>query len=512
MSSQTTSEATASATPGHDDDSLLITDKRLRLFVYLVLMCSVFMAMMDVQIVSTALPTIVGEFGSIEGFSWVTSAYLLTSSAVMPLYGKLGDLFGRKYVLIAVIVLFAAGSIACAAAVSMETLIAARVLQALGGGGIMVSVFSVNADIFTPRERAKYQSYTSLVLMLAGAIGPTLGGFLTDHFGWRSIFLINVPIGIAVVISLSLLLPYKRPLRAPKIDYLGAALLAGAISSLVLWADSPTLFGSLIATESVAIVAAGCVCAISWVLVERRAAEPVIPLELFQNQTITLLLIISAAGGCMGIGMANYYALFLQSGLGLSPSMAGLFFIPLTGGIAFGSVNAGRLIFKTGLYKPFAIASAATAASLLVLLTFIDKDSSLVLLVILLFLQGMGTGIGQQVPLLGVQNAAPKRDVGAATGLTTLSRMGGASIAISVYGTLVSYVINSSSLTLPGAGKLENLTPEAIARLPAETQAAVHAAYIQALHPVFFTAALLGFLGLLAALCLKNRRLEHTPH
>lgn len=512
MTTETMRSDAADAAPAPAGDGPLITDKRLRMLVYLIMMCAVFMSMMDVQIVSTALPTIVGEFGSIEGFSWITSAYLLTSSAVMPLYGKLGDLFGRKYVLLAVITLFAAGSVACAAAVSMETLIAARVLQALGGGGIMVTVFSVNADIFTPRERAKYQSYTSLVLMLAGAIGPTLGGFLTDHFGWRSIFLINVPIGLAVLAGLGLLLPYRRPQRVPKIDYAGAALLAGAIASLVLWADSSTLFGSLFAPQSLAIILAGCVCAVGWVLVEKRAEEPVIPLELFRNRTIALLLIISVAGGSMGIGMANYYALWLQSGLGLSPSQAGMFFIPLTAGIAFGAVSAGRLIFKTGLYKPFAIASTAIAASVLLVLTLIDQGSSPALVAVLLFLQGMGTGIGQQVPILGIQNAALARDVGSATGLTTLSRIGGASVAISVYGALVAHWINSASLVLPGSGRLEDLTPGVLANLPATVQAAVHAAYLEALHPVLYTAGLIGFAGCLAALCLKNRRLEHRPH
>lgn len=485
----------------------MIEDRRRRLIVYLFMMSAVFMSMMDVQIVSTALPTIVGEFGEIERFSWISAAYLLVSSIVMPIHGKLGDLYGRKYVLITVIAIFVVGSLACAMAVSMNTLIAARVLQALGGGGVMVMVMSINADLFEPRERAKYQSYSSLVLLLAGSIGPTLGGFLTDHFGWRSIFFINLPIGLAVIAGLSILLPSKRPRRNHKIDFAGAITLAGAIASLVLFADSPSLFGSLLSPQTLVVVVVGVISAIAWVLVERRAEEPIIPLTLLQDRSIALLLMVSMAGGCMGIGMSNYYALFLQSGLGLAASQAGLFFIPLTMGIAFGSVNAGRLISRTGLYKPFAIASTATAATFLISLSFVDQTSSLILVAALMFLQGMGTGIGQQVPILGIQNAAPAKDVGSATGLTTLSRMGGASIGISLYGALVSLVVTQSVLPIPGVEHLENLTPADMAALSESSRHLVNEVYLSALQPVFYVAAAIGFLGCLAAICLQNRQL-----
>ncbi|SHL67929.1 MDR family MFS transporter [Roseibium suaedae] len=503
-----TSGSTAGPAFGTAQEGPLITDKRLRLFVYLIMMCAVFMSMMDVQIVSTALPTIVGDFGTLEGFSWITSAYLLTSSAVMPLYGKLGDLFGRKYVLLAVIALFVGGSIACAAATTMETLIAARVLQALGGGGVMVTVFSVNADIFSPRERAKYQSYTSLVLMLAGTTGPTAGGFMTEHFGWRSIFLINVPIGVLVIIGLALLLPYRRPSRVPKIDIAGSITLAATIACLVLWADSPSLFGSITAPESLTVIGIGILCLLLWILAEKRAVEPVIPLSLFQNRTIVLLLIVSMAGGSMGIGLGNYYALYLQSGLGLSPSLAGLFFIPLTAGIAAGSLSAGRLIFRTGHYKYFAVASTSVSALALLALAFFSEVVSLPVIALFMFLQGMGTGIGQQVPILGIQNAAPRKDVGAATGLTTLSRIGAASVAISLYGTLITYVVTMAAGSVPGISNLASLTPEQIAALPETSRHLVNTVYVDALHPVFLVAAGIGICGCIAGLCVQNRRLD----
>ncbi|WP_417694084.1 MDR family MFS transporter [Roseibium sp.] len=507
-STSTTTPAPEAQHPEKSPGAPLTLDKKRRLTIFLILMTAAFMSMMDVQIVATALPTIVGEFGDISGFSWIASAYLLTSSAVMPLYGKLGDLFGRKYVIITVVGLFVIGSLACATAVSINTLIAARVLQAIGGGGIMVTIFAINADLFEPRERAKYQSYSSLVLMTAGAAGPTLGGLMTDLFGWRSIFLINLPIGIVVIAGLALLLPYKRPERKPKVDYVGAVLLAGVICSLVLWADSATLFGSLLAPQSLLIVLIGVTCALAWVYVEKRVEEPVIPLRLFKDQTISLLLIVTLASGCMGIGMANYYALFLQSGLGMTPSIAGLFFIPLTTGIAVGSVSAGRIMSRTGGYKYFAVASTATTACVLIAVSLIvDQTTSLAIVAVLLFLHGIGTGIGQQVPILGVQNAAPRQDIGSATGMTTLSRIGGASIGISIYGAIVSYMISHAPQTVPGVGEIETLTPSEIVKLPVDVQHAINDIYLMACNPVLLTAAGIGLTGCVAALFLENRRL-----
>ncbi|PYB77047.1 MDR family MFS transporter [Rhizobium wuzhouense] len=498
---------TASAAPPTAGEGPLVTDPRLRLFVYLFLMSAMFMATLDNQIVSTALPTIVGEFGDLERFGWVGSAYLLTTSAVMPLYGKLGDLFGRKYVIMAAISIFTLGSLVCGLAVSMNTLIAARVLQALGGGGIMVSIFSINADLFEPRERARYQSYSSLVLMASGALGPVLGGTLSDLFGWRSIFLVNLPIGMAVLTGLAFLLPYRKPHRKPKIDYAGALLLAGAVASIVFWADSAQLFGGLLAPQSLAIVAFGMLCAIGWVLVERRAPEPVVPLSLFSKPTINLLLIISIVSGAIGIGSVNYVALFLQTTTGLSPSMAGLLFIATTGGIAVGSLTSGRLIARSGRYKPFSIASTALGVIGFGIFSFVHAGTPVVLIALVMLLQGFGVGIGQQVPVIGVQNAASRADVGAATGTVTLTRMGGAAIAISIYGAIIGTSLSHVAIPLAGGQDFRNLTPEILSTLPDATRALVANAYSDAFVPLFLTASGMMIIGLIAALLLPNVRL-----
>jgi MFS family permease len=485
----------------------LVADPRRRLILFFFLMTAMFMATLDNQIVSTALPTIVGEFGHLERFGWIGSAYLLSLSAVMPVYGKLGDLFGRKYVMITAITIFTIGSAVCGLSVSMNTLIASRVLQGLGGGGILVSIFSINADLFEPRERARYQSYSSLVLMASGAIGPVLGGTMSDLFGWRSIFLVNVPIGFVCLAGLITMLPFRKPARKPKIDYAGAIVLAMTTTSIVLAADGTELFGSLLSPQTLGIIAIGIVCAVTWVFVERRAPEPIVPLSLFRNPTFGLLLIISVTSGAVAIGMVNYFALFLQTTTGLSPSMAGLLFILLTGGIVCGSLSAGRLISATGRYKPFAIASATCSLIAFVLLSQVHAGTSVAFIGALMLLHGIGIGLAQQVPVIGVQNAATNRDVGAATGAVTLSRMGGASIAISIYGAIIAAKLGQVGVSIPGVSNIEELTPKMMAALPDATREAVAEAYAAAFNPLFATAAAICLIGLMTSILLRNVQL-----
>ncbi|MGE7368519.1 MDR family MFS transporter [Neorhizobium sp. NPDC001467] len=485
----------------------LVSDPRQRLLLFFFLMLSLFMATLDNQIVSTALPTIVGEFGQMERFGWIGSSYLLASSAVMPIYGKLGDLFGRKYVMIAAILLFTLGSLTCGMAWSMESLIAARVFQGIGGGGIMVSIFSVNADLFEPRERAKYQSYTSLVIMASGSVGPLLGGTMSDLFGWRSIFLINLPIGIVVLTGLAILLPYRRPQRQPKIDYPGAILLAAAISCFVLFADSRELFGSIISTESLVVVFFCAACIVAWVSVERRAAEPIVPLRLFRDSTFTLSLVISAASGSVAIGMVNYFALFLQTTAGLSPTAAGSFFIAVTVGLVVGSISAGRLIALSGRYKPFLVLGLSLNCLMLGIFSQLHAGTPLPVIALIMLFQGLAVGFGQQAPIIAVQNTVPKGDIGTATGTVTLMRMGGAAIAISLYGAIISACLEGAAFNIPGVPDIRALTPKLLASLPEAARLSVADIYAAAFTNLFLTASGIAALGLAAAIAMKNVRL-----
>ncbi|RWX77301.1 MFS transporter [Neorhizobium lilium] len=485
----------------------LVPSHGLRLAIFCFLMAALFMATLDNQIVSTALPTIVGEFGEMERFGWVSSAFLLATSAVMPIYGKLGDLFGRKYVMLTAIVLFTLGSVVCGFAWSMDSLIAARVFQGLGGGGIMVSIFSINADLFEPRERAKYQSYSSLMIMASGSLGPVLGGTMSDLFGWRSIFLINVPIGIVVIGGLLFLLPNSRPTRKPRIDYAGAVVLAATITCVVAWADSKQIFGSMVAPAALALLGFGVVCAALWVWIESRVPEPIVPLRLFRDSTFSLYLIVTMCSGAIGIGMVNYFSLFLQTTTGLSPSMAGLLFIGLTGGIVIGSLTAGRLISSTGRYKPFSVIGLSLSVVAFLLFSLMGQGTPLAVVAVLMLFHGFAVGCGQQAPIIGVQNSAPRADVGAATGAVTLMRMGGASIAISTYGAIVGSSVKGATSPIPGVADIGALTPKMLGELPEASRQAVAALYYHAFTPLFLTSAFIAAIGLIAALCLKPKRL-----
>jgi predicted MFS family arabinose efflux permease len=300
-----------------------------------------------------------------------------------------------------------------------------------------------------------------------------------------------------------MMLPYRRPTRQPKIDYVGAVVLAATITCLVAFADSRQIFGSLVAPASLALLIGGIVGAGLWVFVESRVPEPIVPLKLFRDSTFSLYLIISLCAGSVGIGLVNYYALFLQTTTGLSPSAAGLFFIALTGGIVAGSISAGRLISVTGRYKPFTVVGLAMSCVMLFCFSRIGHDVSLTVVAVIMFLQGLSVGFGQQAPIIGVQNAVPRGDVGAASGAVALMRMGGASIAISLFGAIVGTGLKASSTPIPGLADIETLTPKILAGLPEASRQAVAAVYHDAFSPLFLTAAAIAAIGLVAALCLK---------
>jgi predicted MFS family arabinose efflux permease len=345
--------------------------------------------------------------------------------------------------------------------------------------------------------------------MASGAIGPTLGGALSDLFGWRSIFLVNLPIGVVVLLGLGYFLPYRQPHRRPKIDFAGALLLAGVISSIVLWADSRQIFGSLIAPWSLAVVAFGLACLAAWLHVERRVPEPIVPLTLFRSRTVNLLLLISLVSGAIGIGSVNYVALYLQTTTGLSPSLAGLLFIALTGGIAIGSLTAGRLMSITGRYRIFSQISTGGGAVAFALYFLLDPGTPIAVIGLVMLLQGISIGFGQQVPVVGVQNAADPRDVGAATGAVTLTRMAGASIAISTYGAVLGAFM-AAATPVPGVGNIEAMTPATLATLSDSARATVAAVYAHAFGPVFATMSGLIAIGFVAALFLPNVRLPQA--
>jgi EmrB/QacA subfamily drug resistance transporter len=487
---------------------------RHKMVIYAALLIGMFMAVLDMQIVATALPTIAADLGNLDLFSWVGAAYLLTTAAVMPFYGKLGDLFGRKQVFMTAIVLFVIGSLACGLAWSMQSLIAARVLQALGGGGLMITAFGVLADLFEPRERAKYQGYSSAVFTVASIVGPAAGGVISQSIGWEYIFLINLPVGIVVIAILAFGMPSVKTGRRPSIDYVGGLLLAGTVTATVFWAEEALGGGGYGGALVYILPVVAILAAIGFVFVERRAAEPILPLRLLTNRTIALSLLMSIVAGVATLGMLNYFALFLQTVTGLPPAYAGLLFLPSSVGTLAGSIWTGYMMARTGRYKLYPMLSMALGVVVMVLFAWVNATTPLWAIGVLMFFFSVSIGLQMQTLMAAVQAAAPRADVGAATGSVGLARMIGASLGLAANGGLLTagLVRGQGSITeatlaaMPAP--MTEMTPAAIATLPAAAAQEVVQVFGSAFTGVFYFAAGLFAVGFMLSLLLQDVKLE----
>ena len=479
--------------------------RRQLVLIFSGLIMAVLISSLDQTIVSTALPTITGELHGLDHLSWVITAYLLTSTIGLPIYGKLGDLLGRKSVFVFAIIVFLLGSALSGQANSMAELITYRALQGVGGGGLIIGAQAIIGDIVPARQRGRYMGLIGAAFGVASVSGPLLGGYLTEYWSWRWVFYINLPLGaiaLALIIS-SLHLP-RRSIAGIKLDYLGAALLAVASAALVAitsWG------GTVYAWNSPAILGLGAVAAAAiaaFIPVELRAAEPILPLRLFRIRNFVICTLVGFAVGLAMFGSISYLPTFLQMVNGASATMSGLMMLPMTAGLLTTSIGTGQLISRTGRYKIYPILGAAVMIVGLLLLSRISATSPYWFTALGMFVLGLGVGALMQNVVLIVQNSVPPQNMGTGVSSANYFRQIGGTLGIAVYGSVFISRLNSHLADAPESARsvtsqgLNSISPEQLKALPSPVREFIAGAFGQALPPVF----LLGIPALAAAFVL----------
>jgi EmrB/QacA subfamily drug resistance transporter len=497
-----------------------LSQRELRV-VFAGLMLGMLLAALDQTIVATALPTIVGDLGGLNHLSWVVTAYLLTSTAVTPLWGKLSDLYGRRGTFQAAIVIFLAGSMLSGLAQNMSELIAFRAVQGLGGGGLMALAIAIVGDLVSPRERGRYQGWFGAVFALASVSGPLLGGYFTDQLSWRWIFYVNLPLGIAalIVTTVVLRIPFHR--QRHRIDYLGSLLLVAAVSCVVTattWGGITYPWGS---AQIIGLAAAAVALLVAFVAWEARASEPILPLRLFRNPIFTVASAITGLLGLALFGAVVYLPEYLQVVRGASAIASGLQLIPLTLGIVIASAGSGQVVSRTGRYKVFPVVGAALLTAGFWLLTHIQVTTSTAALSGWMLVVGLGIGCIMQIAVLAVQNAVAYQDLGTATSATVFFRLLGGSLGTALFGAvLLNRLQHNLAVLLPsGAGQRAQVNlsslegaPQQLRALPGPVLHALLEAFARSYQVVYRWAIPFAVATLLLALLLREAPLRTTAH
>jgi EmrB/QacA subfamily drug resistance transporter len=497
-------------------DEPILSQRRV-LLVIGSLMLGMLLAALDQTIVATALPTIAGDLHGLSHLSWVVTGYLLTATVSTPLWGKLGDMYGRKIFFQAAIVIFLVGSALSGLSSSMIELIVFRAVQGLGAGGLMVGAQAIIGDVVPPRDRGKYQGIFGAVFGLSSVAGPLLGGFFVQNLSWHWIFYVNLPVGAVALVVTTGALPSALRRVQHVIDYIGAVVLAGGVTCLVLLT---TLGGTTYPWGSAPIVILAVLGGLllgGFVLVERHAAEPILPLHLFRNRVFSASSAIGFIVGFAMFGAITYLPTYLQVVRGASPTGSGLELLPLMAGLLVTSIGSGVLISRWGRYKIFPIVGTAVMSVGLFLFSLLGVATSTLTISIFMVVLGLGLGCVMQVLVIAVQNAVPHSELGVATSGATFFRSIGGSFGTAIFGAIFANVLTGNLTRYLAGTRLPagfigaaGASPAALAKLPP----AVHSGYIQAvtasLHPVFLWAVPFAILAFAITWLLKEVPLRRT--
>jgi EmrB/QacA subfamily drug resistance transporter len=473
---------------GSADNAETNLSKKRFMLIFVALLLARMVSSLSANIASTALPTIVGDLGGVEYMQWITTAYILASTVTMPVYGKMGDILGRKYLMIAAIVMYTAGKLLCMVAPDMGVLLAGRVVSGLGGGGIIILAQAIVADISSPRDRGKYLGILHATFGIATFAGPLIGGWIVEVTTWRAIFLVTIPFAVVGVAGCALFLPKPRRNPDPKFDIPGTLLMAAATSCLVIFSTTVEKGDRGNPTLVVALAVAAVFLGIAFVLVERRAAEPIIPMYFFKNKNFVLVTVAGIMCWMALMGTDDYFPTWLQIARGMEPAVAGLMMASLMAGNMFTSTAAGFVASATGRYKWMILAMFPIAAAGFFLASTVTPATPVWQILVYLFIIGFGLGMGTQMFVLVVQNEFSDKVVGTATAAHGYFRQIGKTLGASVIGaTFTARLAENLSGKLPESLHLSvaKLTPGIVSGLDASLRSVIGAGYTEALMPIF---------------------------
>ena len=484
-----------SAVQAPDEHAFSKEEHRKILVILFALMLGMFLAALDQTIVSTALPTIAGDLHGLNHLSWVVTAYLITSTISLPLWGKFGDLYGRKRFFQIAIIIFLIGSMLAGLSQNMLELIAFRAIQGAGAGGLMVGSQAIIGDVIPPRQRGRYMGYFGAVFGLSSILGPLLGGLFTQHVSWRWIFYVNLPVGIIAMIAIAIVLHVPTRLVHHKVDWWGTASLSAGVVGLILlttWGGQQYAWGS---STIIGLGVLSTILLVTFCFIEAKVAEPIIPLNLFRNRTFNAASAVGFIIGFTMFGSIVYLPLYLQIVHGASPTLSGLELLPMVGGMLITFILSGQLVSRTGRYKIFPIAGSAVLAVGLVFLTRLGSQSSFEFAAIGMFVVGLGLGLVMQILVVAVQNAVPHSQLGTATATATFFRTIGGAFGVAVLGAVFNTRL-LDQLRASGSPALLKLlqggnigeNPTQIHKLPLAERTLVINAFSHTLQTVFFVA------------------------